>query len=606
VSKGERGDSRFRGNDNAIQNCFHGKAKFQRRKILSFWSVAIESICILMTVFLMACDFHGPWEYYPEERDVYTGIYTYGYIVAGEGPNVCFSKVYGLEESSAENFAFYDSAFVTVTGRFARYNSDEKEEATVFLSPEKTANCFSGGMLKGIEGESYTMEATFRWDSAGHEVTSTYKAQATIPKPLKIKGLNIPKRDGSFEWVEYDMWSDKAVEMDFLEYPMDMEFVRLALDYDNSVRGVLSIMDYGNAKGEAMNTTVNKMFEGVTTKDDDGYQGIAMHDPLESQQNFGYSMNYTIGGVKNLDTLYLTNMMLPVGEISVDLYATDDAYIDYVDKVKQSVMDSRVVPKSNIENGMGVFSGMAKTTLRMNVENDNWASSWHIAARNCLNEKDDNKNGWNSKGCRLFMDVYCAGKSPLTDLESDLVSANENAYSYYGLLDGNYRKNDETCFPSNVKAAMMQEKNGWKVERWSVYLPDTISAEQKSIAYADGLKRYCVASNFKNNKLADCSNIRARSLDSLSINESNTYLWQWCADRNWNYNRYPQCGPAMVNRYVVEHLNSSIWEKEIKKWCENPCNEEYAVCKDLGYKHESGKVCIEPITLVTGGTHVVY
>ena len=75
-------------------------------------------VWILSSVLLVACDFHGPWEYYPEEREVYTGIYTYGYVLAGGETNVCFSKVYELDEASSQDFAFYDSAYVTVSGLF--------------------------------------------------------------------------------------------------------------------------------------------------------------------------------------------------------------------------------------------------------------------------------------------------------------------------------------------------------------------------------------------------------------------------------------------------------------------------------------------------------
>ena len=635
VSKGERGDSRFRGNDNAIQNCFQGEAIVQRRECVILSEVEglykrflSSLVWILSSVILAACDFHGPWEYYPDEREVYTGIYTYGYIVADERPEVCFSKVYELEETSAEHFAFYKSANVTLSGRFGG-EIGKGEERTVSLTPyTNNPGCFyspnsgyfvsdSGvgayysvgysfsGMQKfaftGIEGETYTLEATFKWDSAGHDVQSTYRATATIPKAVKIKGFNIPKQDGSFEWVEY--YNGKTIEMDFLEYPMDMEFVRVALDYDHSVRGVLSIMNYSSKNGESKNTTINKMFEGVTNEDDKGYRGIAMHDALETQLNLGYAANYTIGGIKNLDTLHLTNMMLPLGEFSVDMYATDDAYIDYVDKVKQSVSDSRVIPVSNIENGMGVFSGMARTRVYMDVHysEGSWVSLGHIADRHCLNEEGDNSDSWDSKGCRLYLDIYCSGDGPSSDLARD----NKNAYRYYSR--GRYLEIDEACYPSDVKAAMMQaNEDGWEIEKWSVYLPDTISAEQKSKAYADGLKRYCVASNFVNNKLANCNSLKAECLDSPEKTNCKEYLWQWCADRDWDYNEYPQCGPAMVSRYLVENIKSSIWEKEVKKWCEDSCNEEYALCEELGYKHENGKVCIEPMTLVIGGTNVVY
>ena len=587
-------------------------------------------LCIL-AMLLVACDFHGPWEYYPEEREVYTGIYTYGFIVANERPEVCFSKVYELDETTAENFAFYKNAKVTMKGRFGG-EFGKGEERTISLTPyTNNPGCFYspnfgylvsdsgvgsyysvsysfGGVQKiaftGIEGETYTLEATFEWDSAGHNVESTYKAKATIPSPVKVKGFNIPKQDGSFEWVEYN--DGKVVEMDFLEYPMDMEFVRAALDYDHSARGVLSIMNYGSKNGEGTNTTVNKMFEGFTSEDEDGYRGIAMHDPLETQQNLGYAANYIVGGIKNLDTLHLTNMMLPIGEFSIDLYSTDEHYIDYVNKVKQSVSDSRVVPESNIENGMGVFTGMARTRVYMKVNSEKWVSMKRIANRHCKNEDGDNSKGWDSKGCRLYLDAYCAGRGPSSDLES----ANENAYSYYDGSNSNYR-DEEVCYPSFVKAAMMQaNEDGWEVKKWSKYLPDTITAEKKAKAYADGLKRYCVASNFKNNDIANCTNLKTMCNDSLSKNECNSYLWLWCSDRNWNYKKYPQCGPAMVSRYVVDDLKSTIWEKEVKKWCEDPCNEEYAVCKDLGFKHEGDKECLRSIDIEiyqTGANgHVVF
>ena len=577
-------------------------------------------VWILSSFILTACDFHGPWEYYPEERDIYTGIYTYGYIVAGERPEVCFSKVYELDETTAENFAFYKNAKVTMKGRFGGEFGKGEEETIQLTASGSTPNCFypssymnvskcisvdgyvtCGPNYTGIVGETYTLEATFEWDSAGHYVESTYKAKATIPNPVKVKGFNIPKQDGSFEWVEYN--EGDVVEMDFLEYPMDMEFVRTALDYDHSVRGVLSIMNYGSKNGEATNTTVNKMFKGFTSEDENGYRGIAMHDALETQQNLGYAANYIVGGIKNLDTLHLTNMMLPIGEFSVDLYSTDESYIDYENKVKMSVSDSRVVPESNIENGMGVFTGMARTRVYMKVNSENWVGMAHIAKRHCENEDGDNSKGWDSKGCRLYLDAYCAGDGPSSDLES----ANDYAYTRYGGSNLYYRKDNETCYPSLVKAAMMQaNEEHWEVKKWSEYLPDSISAEKKSMAYADGLKRYCVASNFKDNDIAKCSNLKARCLDSLSKNECNSYLWLWCSDRNWNYKKYPQCGPAMVSRYVVDDLKSTIWEKEVKKWCEDPCNEEYAVCKDLGYKHEGTKVCLETITYTTGGSRAVY
>ena len=577
-----------RANVDVIASHDSGEAISQRRDGVILSEVCKDAVegssafllCIL-AMLLVACDFHGPWEYYPDEREVYTGIYTYGVVVAGERPKVCFSKVYELDETSAESFAFYKSAKVTLQGRFGGEWGTGEEESIRLASPASEPNCFYpssnkisrciyvtgiGGVscapdYTGIAGETYTLEATFEWDSAGHNVESTYRAKATIPNPVKVKGFNIPKQDGSFEWVEYS--DGNVIEMDFLEYPMDMEFVRTALDYDHSVRGVLSIMNYGSKNGEATNTTINKMFEGVTNEDDQGYCGIAMHDPLETQQSLGFAANYIIGGIRNLDTLHLTNMMLPVGKFTVDLYATDEAYIDYVDKVQQSVSDSRVIPESNIENGMGVFTGMARTTVTMQVNSEKWVTMGHIADRHCLNEEGDNSDSWDSKGCRLYLDIYCAGGAP----SSDLVRANEQAYSYYsGGSNSYYLEDDEACYPSDVKAAMMQAKEGWDIDKWSEYLPDTISAEQKSKAYADGLKRYCVASNFESNKLANCKSLEEECLESPEKTNCKEYLWQWCSDRDWDLS-YKQCQSALVSRYYLKNVKSSIIKRKVQTIC---------------------------------------
>lgn len=523
-------------------------------------------VWILSSVFLIACDFHGPWEYYPEEREVYTGIYTYGYILESGETKICFSKVYELDEASSQDFSFYDSAYVTVQGMFGRPFGDNVDTTIVLHG----TNCFSHYGFTGIAGETYKLDAFFVWDSAGRKAKSRYKAEATIPNAVNIKGLNAPQKDGSYKWMPNKAYETKGTwgryasfTIDFLEYPMDMQFIKVALDYDNSVRGVLSIMNYDINNGESQNTTMNQMFKGVTDADETGYRGISMHDPLEKQQNLGFSSNRTIAGVKNLDTLYLMNMMLPLGKITVDFYSTDDAYVDYVDKVKQSVEDSRVIPESNIENGMGVFSGMAKTQISIMVNGDG-VGFYHIANRNCANEKGDNAESWDSRGCRLYQDVICSGgvSELMLDgwLETDLIDANERAAEIY--RDSVYNRGEKGCYASNVKAAMTLDTT-----KWSLFLPDTINAEDKANAYADGLKRYCVASNFESNHIADCSSLEKECMEDPERNNCKEYLWLWCADRGWDFYRYDQCRSAFVSRYYLQNLKSSVLHREVEYEC---------------------------------------
>ncbi|MBR6453170.1 MAG: hypothetical protein IKS97_01100 [Fibrobacter sp.] len=551
-----------------------------------------RQLLVWAAVLFVACDFHGPWEYYPEERDVYTGIYTYGYVLANGETNVCFSKVYELDEASSQNFAFYDSAYVTVSGVFYYRIRSEKKDTTIKLYSNEP-NCFNESYYEGIVGESYTLNAYFEWDSSGHKAKSRFKAVATIPSAIKVKGLNAPQQDGSYKWIENPrndttkrMYPIPDFRIKFLEYPMDMEFVKVALDYDKTVRGVLSIMNYDIENGESQKTTINQMFKGMKDADETGYRGIAMHDPLETQQNLGFMSNRTVAGNKSLDTLYLMNMMLPVGEFSVDLYATDDAYIDYMEKVKQSVSDSRFIPESNIENGMGVFSGMTRTRVTIGVNGDGVSFS-HIAQSNCGDTEGDLSDSWDSRGCRLYQDIACSGAASELINEStnwwssndkSLIAANERAFEIY--RDSVYNRNHKSCYASNVKAAMMLDTT-----KWSLFLPDTINAEDKANAYADGLKRYCVASNFESNHIADCSALEKECLEGTEKTNCKVYLWTWCADRDWNLQDYPQCKSALVSRYYIENLKSDVLKREV----ENVCRESARL---VGVEREKGKMSV--------------
>ena len=544
-------------------------------------------LCVLAVFFLAACsDFHGPWDYYPEKRDVYTGIFTYGTIVAGENPEICFSKIYELDEASAQNFAFYDSAYVTVKGYFKSAFSNEKDaDMTIVLRPySDKPNCFSSDYM-GVVGKSYSMDAYFEWDSSGHKAKSRYTAKATIPTPVRIKGLNVPLQNGDYEWLPYDE-ENPEFKVKFLEYPMDMEFVKCAVDFDREVAGAISVLRYGIKNAESQKTTINNMFKGFTSEDDEGYRGIAMHDPLEKSENLGFSMNRWVGGYNMLDTLYLMNMMMPLGEIYVDFYATDDAYVDYETKVTASFNDSRVVPESNIENGMGVFSGMSKTTISLYVEGDGVSMS-HIALSNCDNASGDNSGSWDSRGCRLYQDVACASLDYEYDgFYDDLISLNERAYKEY--RDSVHNRHLKTCYASHVKAAMMLDTT-----KWSLFLPDTIGEGEKFMAYSDGLKRYCVASNFENNKIADCYDLYQQCIESPEKNSCKEYLWLWCADRGWPDTE--QCKSALVSRYYLQEQKSRILQREVQ----NVCNYYHpAICDNWCEKQKDGHMkCPESSTL---------
>ena len=510
------------------------------RNALTRLSSLISFASLVLFPLLAACDFQGPWSYYPEETEVYQGIYTFGYIVNGESPYVCFSKVYGLTESSAENFAFYDSAYVTVSGKFAAGESEER------LYPSDSPNCFKAAdHSEGVPGESYTLKARFDWDSAGHKVTTEMKAVAKIPTKIHAKGVvpPTPKGNGKFTKNDYQYLS-----FNFLEYPYDVSTYKIPMEYDESVRGIQMTMVYDNVEGgESMNTTMMHMLSAFTDPDTAGYMGFSTKRPGENTATMGFTTRMMFGGTNTLDTMEYPGMTAPIGRSTIYFYATDQAYVDYQNTVLDAIEDSRVVPKSNVENGMGVFGGMLIDSLKLEIHAEDYITYDYMKAANCENyQEDDEDKPWDTKYCRLYQDRYCV----------DTTNCNDG-----DCVDFEVREHP-ACYPSLVKLAMTLDTN-----RWSFFLPDTLPKEKKDEAYADGLKRYCVASNFKSNKIADCKKMHEDCQVNLEKTNCKEYLWTWCADRSWDIHEYPQCGTALVSRYYLEEQNSPILRREVDAWC---------------------------------------
>lgn len=481
----------------------------------------------------VGCDFHGPWEYYPEEREIYRGIYTYGYIVADERPRVCFSKLYAITETSADFLPFYDSAKVTVSGKFGVAG-----ETKVELLPTADPNCFeTSEEAFGIRGESYLMEAAFRWDSAGKSVRSEFKASGRVPENFRIKNLMMPLKNDKFDDLKN---GHEYLNVEFLEYPLDISLLKFVPEYDKKCGGILMTINYDNVNGgESVNTTLNQMMSAFVDKDDSsGYGGITALSPLENYSNMGYEPNIKLGKFNNLDTLFAPIMSIPGGKSVIRMYATDYAYNDYKNKLRESFEDTRVVPESNVIGGSGVFSGMVVDSILLDMHVKNMVRYDYMKGYDCDNG-DMAHDAWDSKACRLYQDEYCS--------------------------DAGHGKT-KTCYPSNIKRAMLLDSS-----KWSVFLPSDISLEDKNAAYGDGLKRYCVASNFASNKIADCSAMYDDCQVSKESTNCKEYLWQWCDDRDWDFESNPQCGSALISRFKLQDVKSDLIEKFIGKWCkENP------------------------------------
>ena len=94
-----------------------------------------------------------------------------------------------------------------------------------------------------------------------------------------------------------------------------------------------------------------------------------------------------------------------------------------------------------------------------------------------------------------------------------------------------------------------------------------------------------MASNFESNHIADCSVLEKECLEGTEKTNCKVYLWTWCADRDWNLRDYPQCKSALVSRYYIEGLKSTILKREV----ENVCRESQRL---VGVEREKGKLSV--------------
>lgn len=483
---------------------------------------------------LPGCDAQGPWEYYPEEVHVYRGVYTYGYVVKDERPVVCLSKLYALDEAAAESFAFYDSAKVTVSGRFG--GAGEKALA---LAPEaKRPNCFTSDEdATGLAGEEYALEVELLWDSAGHKVRSRYSAKGKVPERFAVKSVTIPLHGGGKEVRGND---HSEIPMKVLEFPEDFSVMTAYADFSPDVGGTVIAIRYDSENGgEPTNTTLYNMLKGFLDRDSLGYAGISSYKPEETAVELTYQQNSIVAGVSSLDTIMATASMVAVGHNVFLFYATDWNYLDYNETLLRSFDDARVQPLTNVKGGNGVFTGMTRDSLLIEGQADGYVPYSHMRKSDCEDEK------WDTKFCRLARFSFCADT---TDPSRYAVAVDSLGLSH---------ETDEWCGAPLAKLALS------KGLAWNAFLSGSASPETRD----EGTRELCFERNFASGEGFDCSADEAECLVSRESSDCKEALWQWCADRDWNILDLPQCGSALASRVRLEGLKSAVLDRVVEQWC---------------------------------------
>ena len=470
----------------------------------------------LSLVALAFCACQGPWSYWPEEKEEYRGVYTIAYVIDGRPvTGVCFQRLLALDETLSENFAYYDSASVTISGNFSG------SDTTITLSPQSVKpNCFDGPSdMIAKRGKTYSFDAVMHWDSAGRAVTSHYTATASIPSVFSISHAYTPTVNGERRELFY---GDTSLT---LSYPNDMLTYNFVPEFDDAVRGVLVTIKYDNVNGgENVDNSINKMMSSFMD------ESILTYSPYDSVKQSDFMENFKFGDVNSIDTLFFMSFQIPLRSVDFYFYATDQGYVDFVNTTLASAEDPRIIPVTNVKGGNGFFSGVAVDTFNLYM---GWSKEDDVefyAAKGITSCRD---TSWSTKACRDYLYTFCA--------------------------DSNYVASE--CYAPAVKVAL--EKN----EVWDSLLPPEIDSTAKQEAYWDGMKRYCIANNFPASQ-SGCSLNYNDCEVSEALNSCKEVLWNWCADRGWPLKNSPQCGTALVSRYRLNNLNSDVLKQVVNTWCE--------------------------------------
>jgi len=453
---------------------------------------------------LLSCQ--GPWSYFPENPENYQGIWISAFVIS-ERPveNVCFDKMHALNEARMPRFAFYDSASVKIRAR--------TQDTTFILEPQQSySNCFTGpNDLLAKAGETYELDATIHWDSAGHKVTSNFQAETTIPEKFKVKKA-------------YDTMGKQYGKGDSVLYfpsPMDMKAHYFIPEYSDDVAGVLVSMIFGNDVYWAENliTQLASQF----TQDYDSTTVSAFLAEFGDRDQVFFARNMKLAGSQNeVDSIPVIGMAMPAkGTFKLLFYATTSDYVKYRDSYLNGADDSRVQGVYNIKGGAGIFAGMLVDTFTVHIEPDSKVKihSYSDAQINyCYREDSD-----------THLEEWRASRRCIEIWDSEI---------WRNIYCGEFEKDGWKCSMLGSYENGKLVVTGYKLEKEEY--EDIVTQFPKSLDWKD---------------------IPVNKIREL-LNEEE--LIAWCSYRHFPI-EYEPCGSAMV--LFSKGKNSVVLEREVKDWC---------------------------------------
>lgn len=324
-----------------------------------------------------------------------------------------------------------------------------------------------------------------------------------------------------------------------LNPPIDLNAHAVIPDYSEDVGGVLSTIRYEDDVSKG-GSSFDNFFGGNPDSSDKWEEGNA--------HRLSYDPNIIIPGTGKsiIDTLFVSNAFLYVGESRFYFYATDSNYWNYINNVVQGATDSRIRPTSNIQGAQGVFVGMVVDSLIVQTRALPGSTVWPYERTSVLSCRErDWTNPYTSldgKGeCRMRLESFC----------KDSLSVSPD------------------CRPFAVAAAL---DSGLA---WDARMLPLDSATSADTVRARGERLFCRNQDYPDNALCDLP--REECLESPVANRCKKELWNWCLDRGWPMETIQACGSGLVSWMRLEKKSSVALVNARNRWCASHTSD--AQCK---------------------------
>lgn len=526
------------------------------RSTATFFPKAAGGLALLAA--LGSC-IQGPWDYYPNNPPPFRGIWLTGYAIAGQPlRQVCMERLLDLAEESTDAFPFYDSAEVSVSGRFG------DSTGTVRLTPLREApNCFRGDSTVLVRrGADYTLDARITWDSAGRRVTSVLKAVAQVPDSFSIRPAasapslvltgGVPSNIFSREFfailpppVQQAMAADFAEAAALIASGDTAAFqAYVAVNgkriqdrlvellgkertvYDEGdtlfyLGGVLSTLSHfytSDRSPDVAGVLITHRFDPESERPESAFDGIFGFEP-DTSDFYYQGTTRRVGlwpaatspsGYNLLDSIGFVNTWFHTRVNRIYFYGVEDAYVDFVATAIEGEDDPRIKPEYNVEGGRGVFAGAVPDSFDVFIKVDSLTRAYSLPVAHALECQED---GWFSeKDCSGYYRTWCQSR---------------------GWKDG-------YCGVDAIRASLEARLR-----------PDTALARADSAAAKarldtamarEGVTHFCVENDFPGLDGA-CDASTRDCVDLPGINACKETLWTFCKENLW---QPEQCGSGLA------------------------------------------------------------